>query len=577
MIRAVLAAALLVASAAASAASTRCDLEYRFVPRWDTPDDWVFDVTLSFAAGDRTTTRVRLVSEWGGVYDFHRGIRDVAAPASRHDVEPTKEPNVWVVRHPPGGRVNVRYSLVNDVPNVDQGAIQHREFYRNMLGRTHFHFFGHGTLLRPEHFAEFEPLAACLDFQALPGAWTFASSHGQGSKQLRIEVTPVALRSAVFVGGDFRIHSREVAGRPIFVALRGAWTFEDAKYVDAVATVVSAHRTFWSDHAFPYYLMTLLPNRVERGSTGGTGLHKSFAMHASNEFSVPGASFDQIVAHEHLHSWIPRRIGTMGRPEARRYWFSEGFTNYLTRHLQLRAGMTGLEDYARDMNRAFSEYWLSSARDLDNAQVADRFWSDNAAQRIPYLRGEFVALLWSKRLRGQPGGLEGVLKSLRLEADAFSSEPDERAPDLAVNRLAAALRAKLGDVVDADLAAHIEAGRPVEVGEDFLGPCFVGTRVPKPRFEVGFDMATSLGPRRLKGVVPGSNAEKAGLRDGMQLGGWSIYGDGMREVEIDVIEDGRRRTVRYLPASAEPVQVPQFRVKDGAHGDAACRAWRTPT
>jgi predicted metalloprotease with PDZ domain len=559
----------------AIASTPACDIEYRFDPVWETPDTWHFEVRLSFPAGERTRTRIRVVSDWGGVPDFHRAIREVAPAGRGHDVAATAEPNVWLVSHPAGGRVDVRYRFVNDVPNVDLGSIDHREAYRNMLGARHFQFFGYGALVQPEPIKEFELLDACLDFSRLPSQWSFASSHGLDSRSLRKRTTLQALRSAVYVGGDFRIHRREVAGRPLFVAMRGSWSFEDAAFVDAFTRVVASHRTFWGDYDFPYFLMTLLPNRVPRRSTGGTALHNSFAMHASEDFALRGEGFDQIVTHEHLHTWVPRRLGTMGQPEAGRYWFSEGFTNYLTHRLALTSGMSSLEDYARDLNAVFSEYWLSDAFHMDNAKVAERFWTDRSAQRIPYTRGELVALLWAQRLRHDPGGLDGVLRSLRLERSALPSEADGRPEDLAVNRLAKALREKLGEVVDKDIAEHVAAGRPIAVGDDFLGPCFVSAPVTRTRWEAGFDMA-SLNSRRIAGVVAGSAADKAGLRAGMEVAGWSIYGgDPAREVEIQVREEGRVRTIKYLPVGAM-VAVPQFRVKEGAREDAACRRFVAP-
>ena len=568
-------AALLLAAVGGASAASDCAIEYRFVPPQDGTAGWM-RVELAFDAAGREETRLKVAADWGGVADFHRAVRDVHVPGISGASRVKGEPNVWVVKHAPAGRVQARYFIVNDVKETDEGALDHRDFYRNMVGRAHLHFFGHGTLLQPEALSEAEAVPTCFDFTALPAGWRFASNQGEDARRFRARLTPSVARSSVFVAGDFRLHRREVEGRPIWVAMRGAWKFSDDRFVEAAARVVASHRAFWSDHDFPSYLLTLVPNRQPSGSTGGTGLHESFAMHASDDFEVPGPAFDHIVAHEHLHTWVPRRLGTMGPDESRRYWFSEGFTNYLTHRLLLRAGLWTLDDYARRLNEVMEQHWLAPGRDLANGQVAARFWIDGAAQKVPYVRGEVLALLWSRRLSGQGASLESVLRSLRLEAGRGPRETDGRPEDLAVNRLRAALAPHLGAVVDADLARHVEAGEAIEAGGDFLGPCFAGERQPRARFELGFDNA-SLKTRVVAGVVKGSAAEQAGLRDGMDLRGWSIHGEATREAEIRVLENGKIRAIRYLPASAERVPVPQFKVKAGAAGDPACAAWIAAT
>ena len=568
-------AALALAAAGSAAAAPECAIDYRFEPPRDGTSGWL-RVELGFDAGGRSETRLRVAPDWGGVADFYRAVRDVHVPGVSGAARVPGEPNVWVVRHAPTGRVHARYFILNDLRETEEGAIDHRDFYRNMIGRAHAHFFGHGTLLLPEALPESAAVEACFDFEALPAEWSFASSHGQVSRRFRAKLAPPAIRSTVFVAGDFRLHRREIDGRPMWVAIRGRWKFDDARFVDAAARVVASHRAFWSDFDFPSYLLTLGPNRQPSGSTGGTGLHDSFAMHASDDFEVPGPAFDHIVAHEHLHTWVPRRLGTMGAEESRRYWFSEGFTNYLTHRLLLRSGLWSLEDYARRINAVLDEYWLATGRDLTNEQVAARFWIDGPAQKVPYARGEVVALLWSRRLAERGGSLEAVLRSLRLPAANLPRETDARPEDLAVNRLRTALARELGPVADRDIARHVEAGEPVDADADFLGPCFTGERVPRARFELGFD-AASLKTRVLSGLVAGSAAERAGLRNGMDLRGWSIEADASRETEIRVLEEGKLRSIRYLPASAGRVPVPQYRVKPQAASEPACRAWLAAT
>lgn len=571
-------AALLALLVATRAAGADCALEYRFDARWQAAEPR-FEARLAFDAGERTETRVRISPEWGGVTDFHRGIANVRTEGDGASIAPDDGPNRWRLTHPRGARVVVRYDVVNAMPDVDgAGAMNHRDFYRNTLGATRFQVFGHGALVWPESLPDSEPVAACFEFSGLPAGWSFASNHQAGHRDgrasWRARISPQQVRASIFLGGDYRLHRRDIEGRPLWIALRGRWSFEDREFVDAAAKVVEAHRRFWNDFDFPHYLISLSPNRVPSGSTGGTGLDNAFAMHASADFAVRSRGFEHILAHEHLHTWVPGRLGTMGTDEAQRYWFSEGFTNYLTHRLLLRSGVWKLEDYVRALNEELRQYHVSPARDASNARVLADFWKDAAVQKIPYRRGEFFALHLAGRMAAKGRSLEATLRSLRLSAAQVPREMDGREADLAVSRFRSAVRSVLGEAAEADFAHYIEEGRPLPIGADFLGPCFSGKWVEKPVFELGFDPA-SLKARKLVGVVAGGPAERAGLRDGMELAGWSVhYGDADREAVVTVMQDGRARDVRYLPQSARRIPAPEFAVRPGAIEEAACKEWR---
>jgi predicted metalloprotease with PDZ domain len=576
--RIVLLAAALAAAAPAQAAPRECDLEYRFTAHFeDTPRR--FEVELLFDAGERTRSQVRVAREWAGVTDFERAIRNVRGSASGTTVSAGSEPEkTWAVAHPPHGRVSVTYDLVNDVANVDaETPIAQRDFYRNMIGARYFQLFGWGALVLPESLPDTEPVDACMTFSGLPKDGSFASTYGEGHEagvaKLWMRVSPLELRSAEYLGGDFRVHRRDIEGRPLLVAIRGGWGFDDAKFVDATAAVVRAERGFWNDFAFPSYLVSLIPNRLPSGSTGGTGLRNSFAMHASKDFAVPGPAFDHLVAHEHLHTWIPRRIGTMGEHEALRYWFSEGFTDYFTHRLLLASGVWTLDDYAKGLDDTILRYESSIARNASNDVVAAEFWSNSPAQRIPYFRGELLALRWSAAMAARGASLQATLRGLRRDTDFTRDEAAARPEDLATNRLVSALRKELGAAVDQDVAAFVDGGETIPISSAFLGPCFRGEPSTRPRFELGFDFPSSE-KRKVAHLLPGSAAEKAGVREGMVLAGWSIHGgDANKEVELRVQDGDAVKMFKYVPRASHDLEVYEFRPVEHAAESADCRRW----
>src|SRR6185436_12913525 len=94
-----------------------------------------------------------------------------------------------------------------------------------------------------------------------------------------------------------------------------------------------SHNAFWQDPNDPF-LVTLLPiiGTPNSQSLGGTGRGDAFALFATD--NNPDSVINRILAHEHIHTWIPRSLGRMpNKDEARDYWFSEGFTDFYANRL----------------------------------------------------------------------------------------------------------------------------------------------------------------------------------------------------------------------------------------------------
>jgi len=109
------------------------------------------------------------------------------------------------------------------------------------------------------------------------------------------------------------------------------------------------------------------------------------------------------------------------------------------------------------------------------------------------------------------------------------------------------------------LRQYVEQGGSIPVPESALGPCVQSRIEPNAKFDLGFDRrSTRNQPAVAFGVEPGSEAYKAGLRNGQKLLGWSFsFGEPSKEVQLSIATDGGDQILKYYPRGPT-VSVQQF-------------------
>lgn len=556
--------------AAAKADIPQPTVHYILTPRWQA-ESRHFLVEARFPAVTGTETIVDLPDEFGPGRNFHANIRNLESldpgVVIREGAKPAQRVLVHKANRPASQPIRLRYEL----HNKQREKLSHENFYDPILEPTWFQLIGHSTFIQPAQFGDKDAVTLTIEWRDLPADWSLAGSHGVKTGTTTTWTIPNAAvqlaRHAVYVGGDFRLHKVLIGDQPLYIALRGERQFKDDEFVTSTHKLVAAHREFWGDFDFPHFLISHIPNSSPHGNYGGTAVHNAFAMHTAADFKVPSQPFDFLIGHEHLHTWVPRRLGIMapGADEGLSYWLSEGFTNYLTHRLLVKSGLWTRERYAEAVNKVIQRYLASSARNFDNRATADNFWKRRDAGDMPYQRGELIALRWNAALAAKGESLDAVLKSLQT-ADSKG--------ELATTRVIRALAPRI-EGIRGDVERFVDRGETVELGAGLLGPCFEKRDVRLKQYEAGFNVNETIKNRVLSGVVEGSAAWRAGLRDGMKTRGLSIrHDDTENDVKISVEDaDGQTKKMDFRPVKEMAELVPQFFLKAGADTDKACLAW----
>ncbi len=497
------------------------------------------DFALTFAGDADGETVLNPPDQWGGQRELYRGLRDFSARGA--SLEPGTDAAHLVLRHAPGATVTLTWTLGGgpDAPPAKRGGND----YRPRFTPDYFFFIGYTALPRPDHVSDNASSRVRLDH---PDGLPLVSDLEHAPEGL---TTFDALGQSALLGGDIRIID---AGGGARLGLVGKFdTVDDTYWQDTFGRISRAERAYWNSKDAPF-LVTVIAEQLgpDVYSIGGTGLGDAFSIFASA--NIDGKDVAPLLAHEMMHSWIPHRIGRMPEEdEARQYWLSEGFTDWASFRVLVREGVWSATDFAEAFNKSANAFDLSPVRNADADAIAAGFWSGPDMGRLPYQKGMLIASWLDGKIREKTKGrrdLDDVL--LRMEK-AAAKDDQAGIYDLLVR----SVKKVAGWDPSADLEAMAMQGGPVSLPEDVFAPC--GRVVVEERavWERGFDFAaTQAAGWKIQGVIEGSAAWEAGLRDGMQLRSWSENSndrDPMKEKTAQVTDGDGVRAITWRPMGRE--------------------------
>ena len=525
--------------------------------------------TVADAASDGTTT-FKIDDRWGGIEDAATLVLDPRFQGAdgRALEAGHPSPNEWLVRSKPGERVEATWRLA---PNDYRADSDYRVHYHPILdaspGAELYHVIGHLAFVVPKIDDETTRRFAVRWKGFAEAGWKVASSLCIDPRGFEGAATLEEVVHAVYLAGpDLRVLTKDVREKPVTVAIAGReWTFSDADFEGAVDSIVDTERAFFSDDDFPTFLVSVIPvgkPDPHSRSLGGTGLTRSFACFLQPDTKIgfdggEGFGVPHLLAHEMFHHWNGG-LTSMEEPEQLVYWFSEGFTDFFARRILHRAGIGGTDELARSLNSALKEYYLSPVRDEPGERIRQDFWKDRDVGKLPYLRGDLVAVMLDREIRRRTSGARSVDDFMREVVDA-GRHGEKLGNDSLVRRIGAWTSPEFAETI----RSIVLDGTTIALDAETFEPCLALATERIGRFDLGFDLDASRAAKEVKNVHAGSAAERAGLREGQKLQTLSInWGDPTRPVEIGVKDGDEERTLTWLP-QGDPIDVPQVRPREG--------------
>ncbi|MGF7156367.1 M61 metallopeptidase family protein [Novosphingobium gossypii] len=441
----------------------------------------------------------------------------------------------WRAPRAVGGALTLRYRVPIDAAAPPLALPQYE--MRTELGG--FSAAGNAFLILPDDETP-RKTSIKWDFSAYGAGGKGASSLGVGDAASRTALPSGKLASMYYMGGRPGIYPPDKDG--FFAAWQGAPPFP----MDPLMTWASdLHRYYGTFFGYAPPSFGVFGRTNQRNPGSGIGLTESFAFTFNH--TTKSADLRSLLAHEMLHAWVNSLDASMDTAGGLdRSWFGEGLAVHYQRLLPYRAALISAEDFLADLNETAGRYYTNIKIAVPNADIPAGFWRDTRIRVLPYDRGSLYFAASDAAIRKASGGkrsLDDLVRTMLAERSAG------RPMDEALYRRL--LKADLGDEGLAAFEAMLKGGTVLPPSDAF-GPQFRRVEKPLKRFDLGFDPASLLAkPKIVKGLIPGSNAEIAGLRNGDEiLNTFSqdgLQGDQEAFLTLDVKRGEEELHLRFQP------------------------------
>jgi predicted metalloprotease with PDZ domain len=401
----------------------------------------------------------------------------LAATSESASVSGPDDEGLYTVEHPPNTEVRLTYR-VRGVPDPTHATEQYGPFVRP----DGLYFEGSTIFAYPREMHPGLERPIRIDWRSLPKDWTIIGGEDRADRLQQRDTALGVIQKSMFLAGNIEtvVHSSE--GTSITLALLGKLPAPLTDFADEVVALIRAQQTFWKASEAPPYLIALYAPEDCCWSTGSTKYHGLAGLLAHDEPETTTRQLVRLVAHQHLHRWIPGEMGTP-RPFNAYAWFAEGFTEYYARRFKVQTGFQDFETYIEQINELLARYHTSPVRRATRTQVNSGFKRNPNLTQIAYQRGELLATKWNAEIVEATDGehsLDDVMQRLveKREADdqfyfsdeTFAETVHDFAPEVEVVPV---------------IEKHIGKGVPVELGPDALGPCarfIAGSGETPPKF-----------------------------------------------------------------------------------------------
>lgn len=376
-------------------------------------------VSLELTGAESGQTFLVLPSGYGPVKFLHRYLRNIECSNIDAKMDVDVDNHSCYISHKPNAKLRITYTVQKPNDNKLSDDLFYsaiHECFSPILERSYFYILGVCLFLYPQGEAQY---GVKIKWTGFPDDWAmFNSVAPETQNEQHFIAYSKEWVESVFVGGDYRLHRISVSGKPVSVAIRGHWLFDDHELTGFLKASIQTMRDFWNDHDFEHYTVVLSPVNIGKLSSKeanakesveiGSGLFNTIVLFSTQDRSLQ--QLRRLIYHEQLHHWIGGKIKASDEGAEYLYsWFNEGFTEYLTYKLMVKNNLLTVAQYIGILNQKFLQpYYSSSYKELPNEVIADKMDSDRDYFDLAYQRGCLFAFYLDMIIKESSGNSDDI-------------------------------------------------------------------------------------------------------------------------------------------------------------------------
>jgi predicted metalloprotease with PDZ domain len=401
-------------------------------------------------------------------------------------------------------------------------------------------------------------IAIDWDLKAMAPGSTAVSSLGDGNAEMGAGPASRLGRTVMMAGKLYR--DPVVPTGKFSAAWSGDPGFDMHPPMQYAAKLHSYMVKFFNTPNDPAYRVLLRLNAA--GNPGG-GVAFPNSFFATWGPTVSGESIQQILGHEMVHTFTANSLGK---------WYDEGDAVFYQVRLPWMAGMVPTETYLRDINLTAARYYTNAEINAREELLIPNFFKNPWMNTLGYDRGALYFAALDGMARRASGGKKTIDDLVRVLVKMQRSEQE-----ITEQTWVDLLQKEIGANA-VTLHKSMMAGGLVAPESSDFGPCFRRVDAKIRRFEQGFTVKTVEGKKIVDAVVEGSEAAKAGMKNGEEISQMPVITtEGVKRrpeqvITVVVLRDGQKVPVTYLPRTQATYAAYQWERVPGV-ADETCRKW----
>ncbi|HEV7779733.1 MAG TPA: M1 family aminopeptidase [Chitinophagaceae bacterium] len=519
------------------------------VPKHDRTD---LEITLRFQATTDTPVVMQLLRDFYGTPQIHKYLTSFTG-LNGTVIKETAEPDKKIISPNTKKEISLTYHL-----SFDPIALRDASYAPNTAD-SYFHIAACQWMLVAGSLST--PHVYDIRILSPPKGWALYASASDNPSHINLEGSYRQLFNKYWGGGAQAHRQFVLEGKKINVFISEKIKLPQQEVLDAVYRIIHYQRSLFNDHDFPFYTVTILPRE---DNVAGLRVKNMFMCYVQPD--VTPRQLYQLIAHELFHEWLGGRISITEKEEDagfEHHWLTEGFTDYFACKTLLALKMITPAEFITMINRyiiniadnQFRNYSLQALIDLANK---GRYGTE--ATKLQYYRGALIALDTERDLKRSDtaNSLESFIKELYdSTTSARKGISESFLFDFARRRQANLQKASEDNIVHGD---------SIKLYDDAFGTNYQLKETGVPSFELGFSLGETKKTRKITGLIPGSGAEKAGLKEGMEflsIENYNRFGNNWRydrPVIVRVNDNGIEKAISWFP-SGKPMTLLLYTAK----------------